>query len=221
VNQYLQCVTIPCSTDQQQSRSFREGGRLDYLASDSLDGSSILVARIANLNRVVCCPLQASKFSQAGERERVKFLVTITQFDHFVGGHPRFVFLLDPPAVAALRHNGVSIEPGNPVSVHLFGAIRCRFIFSGKNDALTPDFSERTRTPTHVRRTHPRLHRRPGARHPQHHRQGRQPAVVIPSCRPSTSGHSITFTGHRQTDTGVFCETPAVSSRSCCGRFTE
>ena len=53
MNQYLQCVTIPCSTDQQQSRSFREGGRLNYLASDSLDGSSILVARIANLNRVV------------------------------------------------------------------------------------------------------------------------------------------------------------------------
>ena len=38
---------------------------------------------------------------------------------------------------------------GNPVSVHLFGKsgvgssfreIRCRFIFSGKNGELTPDF---------------------------------------------------------------------------------
>jgi hypothetical protein len=30
---------------------------------------------------------------------------------------------------------------GNPVSVRLFeNEIRCRFVFSGKNDELTPDF---------------------------------------------------------------------------------
>jgi hypothetical protein len=28
---------------------------------------------------------------------------------------------------------------GNPVSVRLFGEIRCQFVFSGKNDELTPE----------------------------------------------------------------------------------
>jgi len=35
-----------------------------------------------------------------------------------------------------VRHLGA----GNPVSVRLFGEIRCQFVFSGKNDELTPDF---------------------------------------------------------------------------------
>src|SRR5271157_4494680 len=38
------------------------------------------------------------------------------------------------------RHQVLSGDSGgNPVSVHLLGEIRCRFIFSGKNDEPTPD----------------------------------------------------------------------------------
>ena len=41
------------------------------------------------------------------------------------------------------RSTGSAIpDTGNPVSVRLFGQaeIRCRFVFSGKNDEPTPDF---------------------------------------------------------------------------------
>jgi len=52
------------------------------------------------------------------------------------------------PVSVHLFEKVIRCREGNPVSVHLFEGnpvskvIRCRFIFSGKNDELTPDFPD-------------------------------------------------------------------------------